>query len=66
MVKATLPPLLAAPLTTRKALLSCVVLLVHPVGAAVCTNIIAVPAAKPPPPAVCQEGAEPEPLEVNT
>ena len=32
-VNAVVPPELAVPLTTRKALLSCVVLLVQPVGA---------------------------------
>lgn len=43
-VNATEPPELTAPLTTRRALLSCVVTLVHPVGADVCWNNIAVPA----------------------
>ncbi len=42
-VNATEPPELAAPLTTRSALLSCVVSLVHPVGALVCWNSIFVP-----------------------
>jgi hypothetical protein len=46
VVNATEPPLLALPDTTRSALLSCVVDLVQPVGAAVCTNIIAVPVGR--------------------
>src|SRR4029079_16837723 len=41
-VNAVEPPLEAVPLTTRSALLLCVVTLVQPVGAAVCINIAAV------------------------
>jgi hypothetical protein len=44
VVNATEPPELAVPDTTLSALLSCVVDLVHPVGAAVCTNNITEPA----------------------
>lgn len=44
VVNATLPPELADPDTTRSALLSCVVDLVQPVGADVCTNNMTVPA----------------------
>lgn len=55
VVNAADPPDPAVPDTTRNALLSCVVDLVQPVGAAVCTNIMAVPAGNDEPP--------PEPLE---
>lgn len=44
VVNATVPPELAVPLTTRNALLSCAVDLVHPVGAAVWAKIITLPA----------------------
>jgi len=43
VVKATDPPVLAAPLTIRNALLSWVVLFVQPVGALVCTKSMIVP-----------------------
>src|SRR3990167_181476 len=43
---ADVPPLLAVPLTMRSALSLCVVDLVHPVGAAVWTNSMAVPAGR--------------------
>ena len=43
VVKATEPPELTVPDTTRSALLSCAVDLVNPVGAVVCTNSITVP-----------------------
>jgi len=46
LVNAVVPPLPAVPDTTRNALLSCVVDLVQPVGAEVCTNNIAVPLGK--------------------
>lgn len=46
VVKDMEPPELAVPLTIRNALLSCAVDLVHPVGADVCTNNIAVPLGK--------------------
>lgn len=47
VVNATEPPEPAVPETTRSALLSCVVLFVQPVGAAVCTNNITVPVGMP-------------------
>jgi hypothetical protein len=47
VVNAVVPPELAEPDTTRNALLSCVVDFVHPVGAAVCTNSMAVLVGKP-------------------
>lgn len=43
VVNATVPPELAVPLTTRKALLLWVVDFVQPVGAAVCAKSMAVP-----------------------
>jgi hypothetical protein len=43
VVNATEPPVVTEPLTTRNALLSCVVDFVHPVGADVCTNSMTVP-----------------------
>ena len=44
VVKATEPPVLAVPVTSRRAvLLPVVVFFVHPVGAAVCANSITVP-----------------------
>jgi hypothetical protein len=58
VVKATVPPLEAVPLTTRKALLSWVVDFVQPVGAEVCANSMAVPAGK-------ALGAAPEEADVN-
>ena len=62
VVNATVPPVLAVPLTTRKALLSCVVLFVQPVGAAVCTNNITVPDGNP----LGRAEVHAVPLEVNT
>jgi hypothetical protein len=46
VVKPTEPPEAAVPETIRNDLLSCVVDFVHPVGAAVCIKVIAVPAGK--------------------
>ena len=58
VVNATEPPELAVPDTTRSALLSCVVDLVQPVGAEVCTNNIAVPDGN-------ADGAAPDDAEVR-
>src|SRR5262245_39613629 len=53
MENADEPPDDAVPVTTRSALSLCVFDFVHPVGAFVCTNNMAVPAGndEPPPPA---------------
>ena len=61
VVNATEPPELAVPLTTRNALSLCVVDLVHPVGADVCTNSITVPEAK----AAAEAQVNAEPFQVK-
>ena len=63
VVNAVEPPELAAPETTRNALLSCVVCFVHPVGAAVCWNNINVPEVNVK--GVTQDGAD-APFDVKT
>jgi hypothetical protein len=63
VVNATDPPDDAVPETTLSALLSCVVDLVHPVGAAVCTNIMAVPIGNPA--AAWNVGNAPAPFDVS-